>query len=172
MSLEHTLLPALERPWVAVSSDGGIESEPRANNHPRGAGCFATALRLALEHDLSLAAMVRKITDLPASLLRAHSPEMQVRGSLRPGDMADLVVFDPDSVRGRATVINPNQTSDGIELVLVAGQVAYQGGAVTAVNAGRAIRGGPDPRTGPRPHRIARSAPRAAAGSRTSVAAG
>jgi N-acyl-D-aspartate/D-glutamate deacylase len=149
MSLEETLLPALGRPWVAIASDGGIESEPRANNHPRGAGCFATALRLALDHGLDLAQTVRKMTDLPASLLRNRSAAMEVRGSLRVGDVADLTVFDPELVRGRATVENPNQTSDGIDWVLVAGEVALERGAISDVYAGRPIRGDRAPRPGP-----------------------
>ncbi len=141
LSLERTLLPAIRRPWVLIASDGGIEREPRANNHPRGAGCFATALALARQHRIPLAEMIRKLTDLPASLLRARSPAMDERGSLRVGDVADLVVFDPAEVDGRATVENPNQLSKGIELVLLGGEIAYRDSEFTGVRAGQPIRG-------------------------------
>jgi N-acyl-D-aspartate/D-glutamate deacylase len=141
MSLEDTLLPALRRPWVMIASDGGLEREPRANNHPRGAGCFATALALARAHEIPLAEMIRKMTDLPASLLRARSPDMEKRGSLRVGDAADLVVLDPDTVDGRATVANPNRFSAGIDLVLVGGEIAYRDGAITDARAGQPVRG-------------------------------
>ncbi|MBW2277215.1 MAG: amidohydrolase family protein [Deltaproteobacteria bacterium] len=141
MSLEHTLLPALRRPWVMIASDGGIEREPRANNHPRGAGCFATALALARDHQIPLVEMIRKMTDLPASLLRSRAPGMELRGSLRRGDVADLVLFDPNEVAGRATVENPNQLSAGIEMVMVGGKVAYRDGEFTDVRVGQPIQG-------------------------------
>jgi len=141
MSLERTLLPALRRPWVMIASDGGIEREQRANNHPRGAGCFATALALGRRHGIPLGEMIRKMSDLPASLLRSSSPDMERRGSLRVGDVADLVVFDPKTVDGRATVENPNQFSAGIDLVVVGGEIAYQGGEITEARAGQPIQG-------------------------------
>jgi N-acyl-D-aspartate/D-glutamate deacylase len=141
MSLERTLLPAIRRPWVMIASDGGIEREPRANNHPRGAGCFATALNLARTHEIPLGEMIRKLTDLPASLLRGRAPALDARGSLRVGDAADLVVFDPAVVDGRATVANPNRRSAGIDLVLVGGAIAYRDGENTGIENGVAIRG-------------------------------
>ncbi len=140
MPLTATVLPALQRPWVHVASDGGIEALEHANNHPRGAGCFATALRLALDHGLALPEMVRKVTDQPAALLRARVPALECRGSLRVGDVADVTVFDPATVRGAATVANPNQDSQGIRYVLVAGQLAYAAGVAPRGTAGEAIR--------------------------------
>jgi N-acyl-D-aspartate/D-glutamate deacylase len=61
------------------------------------------------------------------------------RGYLREGAVADLTVFDPASVRGNATVENPNQVSSGIDLVLVQGRKACLGGQV-AVKGGVPIR--------------------------------
>jgi len=118
---------ALRESFCMIGSDGGIRSEPRANSHPRGAGCFATAIRHGLDLGIPLERMLEKMTTLPRSLVR---PALQDRGVLEEGAIADLVVFDPASIQGNATVENPNQISSGIELVLVGGQAAFRGGQI------------------------------------------
>ena len=123
MPLERTVDLALREPFTMIGSDGGIEREPRANSHPRGAGCFATALRRAQDTGLGLEQALATVTSRPAELVGLDG-----RGALRDGWVADVTVFDPAAIRGRATVANPNQYSDGISLVLVAGQVAYEAG--------------------------------------------
>jgi N-acyl-D-aspartate/D-glutamate deacylase len=60
---------------------------------------------------------------------------------LREGAFADITVFDPARVRDRATFEEPNQYAEGIEYVLVNGQLEVDGGHRTAVNAGRPLRG-------------------------------
>lgn len=123
MPLERTVDLALREEFCIVGSDGGIEREPRANSHPRGAGCFATALRRAQDTGLGLERALAAVTARPAALAR-----LEGRGQLRDGWVADVTVFDPAAIRGRATVANPNQDSDGIALVLVGGRVAYEAG--------------------------------------------
>ncbi len=130
MDMEKVLLPALKRPWMAISSDGGIEREPDANNHPRGAGCFATAMRLGIDRGLGLSETIAKVTALPSLILGARSSAMRARGGLGPGDVADVVVFDPETINGRATVEVPAAVSDGIEHVLLGGRASYRGGGV------------------------------------------
>jgi N-acyl-D-aspartate/D-glutamate deacylase len=131
MPLEKTVDLALKEDFCLIASDGGIEFEPRANSHPRGAGCFATAIRHALDIGFPLEKMIEKMTLLPRNLVR---PAMKDRGVLEEGAVADLCVFDPATIRGNATVENPNQFSSGIELVIVNGKLAYRNGKLAAKN--------------------------------------
>jgi N-acyl-D-aspartate/D-glutamate deacylase len=119
-----------------IGSDGGIQFETRANSHPRGAACFATAIRHALEIKLPLETILEKMTSLPCSVIQ---PAMKERGILENGAFADVVVFDPVTIRGNATVEDPNQFSSGIELVIVNGKVAFKDGKLEGKN-GKAIR--------------------------------
>lgn len=121
MSREDVLYPALRSDFIMISSDGGIESEPRANNHPRGAGAFSTAVRMGLDAGISLPTVVKKMTLDPAKLIGGEM--MDRRGRLQEGMIADIVVFDADSINGMATVSNPNQHSKGIKYVLVGGKL-------------------------------------------------
>jgi N-acyl-D-aspartate/D-glutamate deacylase len=136
MPMAATVDLALKEDFCMIGSDGGIETEPRGNNHPRGAGCFATALRHGIDIGIPLEKMIEKMTTLPRGILL---PAMRQRGTLEKGAMADLVVFDPQTVRSPASVANPNQFSQGIELVIVNGQIAYRGGKLLA-KAGRAVK--------------------------------
>ncbi len=125
LPLVDTVDLALKRDFCMIGSDGGIEYEPHANSHPRGAGCFSTAIRHGLDIGLPLEKILEKVTTLPRSLIL---PAMNDRGILKDGSWADLVVFDQARVNARATVENPNQFSDGIDLVAVNGKIAYRDG--------------------------------------------
>jgi N-acyl-D-aspartate/D-glutamate deacylase len=136
MPLEKTVDRALTEDFCMIGSDGGIQYEARANSHPRGAACFATAVRHALDIKMPLEKMIEKMTTLPCSVVR---PALEGRGVLADGAIADLTVFDPTTIRGNATVENPNQFSTGIELVIVNGKIAFRDGK-PAANSGVAIR--------------------------------
>lgn len=136
MPLNKTVDLALKEDFCMIGSDGGIQYESRANSHPRGAGCFATAIRHALDIGMPLEKILAKMTSLPRSIVL---PAMKDRGVLEDGAVADLAVFDPATIKGNATVENPNQFSSGIELVIVNGQTAYRNGKLGAKN-GQGIR--------------------------------
>ena len=123
MPLDQTVDLALGEDFCLVASDGGIERESHANSHPRGAGCFATALRHAQDAGIALPRVLAAMTSRPASLARLDS-----RGEIRDGYIADLTIFDPKTVNGRATVADPNQFSVGIDAVIVNGELAYRPG--------------------------------------------
>ena len=125
LPLNATVDLALKEDFCMIGSDGGIEYEPKANSHPRGAGCFATSLRHGLDIGMPLETILHKMTSLPRSLVL---PAMKGRGVLADGAWADITVFDPVKVNGAATVTNPNQFSDGIEMVFVNGSVAFRDG--------------------------------------------
>lgn len=136
MPLDKTVDLALKEDFCMIGSDGGIQFEPRANSHPRGAGCFATAIRHALDIGMPLEKILEKMTTLPRSLIL---PALKDRGVLEEGAIADLTVFDPTTIRGNATVENPNQFSSGIDLVIVNGKIAFKDGKLVAKK-GAAIR--------------------------------
>lgn len=121
--LDRTFDLAIREDFCMVASDGGIEREAHANSHPRGAGCFSTALRRAQDVGIGLEKVLAAMTLRPAALARLDS-----RGEIRDGYIADLTIFDPKTVDGRATVANPNQSSAGIDAVIVNGKLAYQSG--------------------------------------------
>lgn len=131
MPLDKTVDLALQEPFCMIGSDGGIQFESRANSHPRGAACFATAVRHAFDINLPLETIIEKITSLPASVIH---PAMKGRGVLEEGAVADITVFDPATIRGNATVENPNQFSSGIEMVIVNGKIAFKDGKIVGEN--------------------------------------
>ena len=131
MPLERTVNLALQEDFCMIGSDGGVQFEPRANSHPRGAGCFATVIRHALDIGMPLEKILTKITLLPRSVV---TPALKDRGVLEDGAIADLTVFDPATIRGNATIENPNQFSSGIDLVIVNGKIAYKDGKLVNKN--------------------------------------
>ncbi len=125
------------RPWVATASDGGIalpEDGPAV--HARYYGTFPRKIRwLALERGvISVEDAVRSMTSLPAQILGLRD-----RGMIREGFAADIVVFDLDRIRDRATFTEPHQYPDGIEYVLVGGEFVVDDGALTWRLPGRVI---------------------------------
>lgn len=85
---------------------------------------------------LTLEEAIHKMTGMPAARVG-----LKDRGVLRAGAFADITVFDPARVRDRATFEEPNQYPEGVEYVLVNGQIEVDGGRRTESNAGRALRG-------------------------------
>jgi N-acyl-D-amino-acid deacylase len=120
-----------------IGSDG-IPS-PTGKPHPRLYGTFARVLgRYAREEGvLTLENAVRKMTGLPARRFK-----LEKRGELRDGWFADLVVFDAQRITDRATYEDPRQYPDGIDYVIVNGEVAAESGRQTASRAGRVLRRG------------------------------
>jgi dihydroorotase/N-acyl-D-amino-acid deacylase len=62
------------------------------------------------------------------------------RGVLKAGMWADVVVFDPETIRDVATFENPNQLSEGMQFVLVNGVPVIEGGKMTNALPGRVVR--------------------------------
>jgi len=133
---------ALRQPWVSINNDSQGTSPDgllgREHPHPRAYGTFPRILRKYVREDrvLTLEDAIRKFTSLPAQRMRLGD-----RGVLKVGMWADVVVFDPDSIRDRATFANPNQLSEGMQWVLVNGIPVIAGGKATGALPGRVLRG-------------------------------
>jgi N-acyl-D-aspartate/D-glutamate deacylase len=93
---------------------------------------------------LTLEEAVRKMTSLPAA--RAGLSD---RGLVRPGMKADLVAFDPETIRDRATFEEPHAYADGVSLVLVNGIAVVDEGRLTGVRPGRVLLGPAAARSSP-----------------------
>lgn len=125
---------------VAVGSDGQGHSaaEDRGQaTHPRSYGTFPRVLGCFVreQHLLSLPLALYKMTGLPA-----HRMGFADRGLVRPGWVADLVLFDPATIRDRADFQDPHQYSAGVEHVFVNGRVVVRNGQPTGETSGRVLR--------------------------------
>jgi hypothetical protein len=115
----------------------------KAVAHPRSAGCFARILGRYVREGkkLSLPEAIRRCALRPAQILEASVPQMRKKGRLKVGADADVIVFDPKTVRDRATYLEPNQTSVGMHAVLVnGGFVIRDAELVRTAFPGKAIR--------------------------------
>jgi len=119
------------QPWVMVASDGGIGSA-----HPRGAGTFPRVLGLFVRQFnwFTLTEAIRKMTSLPAQRLGWND-----RGVIREGAVADLVLFNPDTVADRSTFAKPFELPVGIEKVFVNGVAVWESGKATGARPGRVL---------------------------------
>lgn len=128
-------------PWVSFGSDGdSISAEGKAlesSTHPRDYGTFARVLGKYVREEkvITLPEAVRKLSGLPAANLGLRD-----RGTLREGNYADIVVFDPATIADQATFENPHQYARGVRDVLVNGTPVLRGGAHTGAMPGRYIR--------------------------------
>jgi N-acyl-D-amino-acid deacylase len=124
----------LAYPHTMIGSDGlphDVHPHPRLwGTFPRVLGHYSRDVGL-----FSLEEAVRRMTGLPAAWF--GFPD---RGVLRPGAFADLVVFDPETVRDTGTFTEPARPAAGIDLVMVNGQAVWQAGRPTGARPGRVLR--------------------------------
>jgi dihydroorotase/N-acyl-D-amino-acid deacylase len=139
---EPDVLLALKQPWVSIDNDSqGTSPEGllgKEHPHPRAYGTFPRILRKYVreEAQLTLPDAIRKFSALPAQRTRLTD-----RGVLKQGMWADVVVFDPATVRDKSTFENPNQFSEGMEFVLVNGVPVIENGKMTGALPGKVLRG-------------------------------
>jgi len=139
---EPDVVLALQQPWVAFDNDSpGTSTEGilgEEHPHPRAYGTFPRVLRKYVreEKKLTLEDAIRKFTALPAQRMRFTD-----RGVLKQGMWADVVVFDPNTVRDVATFDDPNRFSEGMDFVLVNGTTVIENGKMTGTLPGKVLRG-------------------------------
>lgn len=134
---EANKIKAMREEFTSFDTDAGPAATGFAV-HPRGYGAFPRVLARYVRDlgALSLEAAIQRMTAVAANEIMAYD-----RGRLSPGLAADIVVFDMATVRDRATFAEPSRTSEGIEAVLVNGQVVYENGKYTGARPGRVLRG-------------------------------
>jgi dihydroorotase/N-acyl-D-amino-acid deacylase len=135
---EADIQRVLKHPASMIASDGQVVLFGRANPHPRSYGTFARVLGRYVRDlkVLSLEDAIRKMTSFPAQRIGLTD-----RGLLREGMKADLVIFDPKSVRDMATFEQPHQYAEGVITVVVNGQIAFEDGKMTTARPGRILYG-------------------------------
>ncbi|MDP2056119.1 MAG: amidohydrolase family protein, partial [Acidobacteriota bacterium] len=135
---EEDLQRILVHPATMIGSDGEVPVFGRNVPHPRSYGTFARVLGLYVRDKklLPLETAVQKMSAFPAQRLGLSD-----RGVLRQGLKADIAVFDPATVRDTATFEKPHSYAEGFSLVIVNGQVAFEGGQMTAARPGRVLYG-------------------------------
>ena len=139
---EPDVVLALQQPWVSFDNDSSGTSPEgilgQEHPHPRAYGTFPRILRKYVreEKKLTLEDAIRKMSSLPAQRMRLTD-----RGVLKAGMWADIVVFDPATVRDRADFKNPNQLSEGMDYVLVNGVPVIDQGKMTGALPGKVLRG-------------------------------
>ena len=143
MMSEQDIATALKFPWVSIGSDAAAAPKPSEVDalglgHPRSYGNFPRLIAhyVRTRKVLTLEEAIRKMTSWPATRMRLNG-----RGLIKEGCWADVVIFDYDKIQDRATYEKPLQYPEGIEYVLVNGQIVVDQGKHTGARPGRVLYG-------------------------------
>jgi N-acyl-D-amino-acid deacylase len=130
---EDVVCKIMQQPYVNVCTDGLLGGKP----HPRAYGTYPRILgRYVREQNLiSLPEAIRKMSGLAAETFQLHQ-----YGRIEDGAQANLVVFNPHQVIDRATFADSRQYSEGIEHVIVEGELAVRYGEMYSPGNGKAVR--------------------------------
>jgi len=128
----------MQYPFNMFASDASIRVFNSGVPHPRGYGTNARVLGKYVRQEkvLSLEEAIRRMTSLPAQKFSLHN-----RGLLKPGMMADIVVFDASTVIDKSTYAQPHQYSEGFQYVLVNGAVVVDNAQHTGARPGTVLYG-------------------------------
>ncbi|HWN09710.1 MAG TPA: D-aminoacylase [Pyrinomonadaceae bacterium] len=142
MMSEPDLRAAMRAPFISFCTDSAARATDgplsHAKAHPRGWGSYPRILGKYVREErlLTLEKAIQKMTGMPATRVGLRD-----RGFLREGMFADITIFDPRRVIDRATFEKPNQHPDGVNYVIVNGQLSVDDGKRTPALAGRPLRG-------------------------------
>ncbi|QDH79916.1 D-aminoacylase [Echinicola soli] len=127
---ESDLERFMQQPWVMTGSDGGA-------GHPRQFGTFSRKMHKYVEEDkvIDLSFMVHS-----SSGLTAETFGVKERGYVKEGYFADLIAFDPEKVKDKATFEHPYKEAQGMDFVWVNGVLVIDDGKYTGKLAGKALR--------------------------------
>jgi len=132
---EEEIYLALTHPYAMPSTDTGIY--PPGEGHPQISGSFPRYFKKMVveRHELNLMEAVRKATLLPAETLGLHS-----KGRLTAEADADIVVFDINAITDKSDFELPNATPEGIDYVILNGQLALDKSNLKNSRAGKTVR--------------------------------
>jgi N-acyl-D-aspartate/D-glutamate deacylase len=143
MMSEGDVEAGIKYPWVSFGSDAAaspnfVDPNTPGMGHPRGYGNFPRVIARYVREKkvLTLPDAIRKMSSWPATRLRIPS-----RGLIKEGMWADVVIFDLETIEDRATYEYPFRAPNGIDFVLVNGQVVIEKGKHTGAKPGRVIHG-------------------------------
>jgi dihydroorotase/N-acyl-D-amino-acid deacylase len=136
---EEDLQRIIRFPWTMHASDGGVAKPGMGFPHPRTYGTFPRVIARYVKElgILTLEEAIRKMTSLPAWRLKLFN-----RGLIRPGFYADIVVFDFEKFKDRATFENPHQYAEGVVHLWVNGVLTIKDGDLTGKTGGRILKRG------------------------------
>jgi len=123
--------------WMMTSSDGGLTALGQGVPHPRNYGTFPRKIRkyVVEKEVIDLPSAIRSMTTLPAQVFGITN-----RGQIREGTKADIAIFDLEQLTDKATFQQPHQFSEGMEYVLINGELAVEADKLTSERAGRVLR--------------------------------
>jgi N-acyl-D-amino-acid deacylase len=137
---EGNKIKAIQQEFVSFDTDVGPAAGSVSANasHPRSHGAFPRVLARYIRElgVLSLEAAIHRMTAVAANEIMAFD-----RGRLAPGLAADIVIFDPNTVRDRATFGEPASPSEGIKHVIVNGALVLEDGKYTGATPGQILHG-------------------------------
>ncbi|NND35225.1 MAG: D-aminoacylase [Saprospiraceae bacterium] len=127
----------MRHPMTMIASDGRITQFGDGHPHPRAYGTFPRVLGYYSRElgVLQLTDAVRKMTALPAETLGLTD-----RGLIKDNFWADLVIFDPQTIKDKATFTEPHQYPEGIEYVILNGQMVVEKGVYKGGMDGKVLR--------------------------------
>ncbi len=131
----------IAHPRVMIASDAGAHAPyPPMNKsiaHPRAYGTFPRAIaKYVREKNIcSLEEMIKKMTKMPADKLG-----LKDRGIIQKGKAADVVIFDFEKIKDKATYTDPHQYPEGISYVIVNGEIVIKEGEHTGAFPGKVLR--------------------------------
>lgn len=134
---EADIRQIMVQPYTMASSDGGLAIPGASQPHPRNNGAYARRLAHYVRDQkiIGVEFAVRSMTSLPAAVFG-----MKGRGVIAEGAVADVVIFDLDAVRDRATYADPHQIAEGMAWVLVNGVPVVRDGEFTGALPGKVLR--------------------------------
>ena len=140
MMSEPNVEMQLKQPWIKIGTDaGGFDPDSaRGLTHPRAYGTYPRILGYYVRERkvIPLEDAVRKMSSAVATRLGIRD-----RGQLAEGFLADVVIFDPATVKDNATFTQPHQVSSGVQHVFVNGTHVWHEGRHTGAKPGRIVRG-------------------------------
>ena len=127
----------MRQPWTMTCTDGDLVPMGVGVPHPRAYGAFARKLKRYVRerNTVDIATAVRSMTSLPATVFG-----LKDRGQLRAGAFADVLIFDLAKVNDAATYEKPHQLAEGMNDIIVNGEVVRRDGKFTTALPGRVLR--------------------------------
>ncbi len=127
----------MAHPTTMIASDGRLTKPGQGVPHPRAYGTFPRVLGeyVRVQHVLTLESAVHKMTGMPAARLG-----LKEYGCLREGCLANITIFDANTVKDVGTFTDPHHYPDGIPYVIVNGVAVVDGGKFTDARPGKVVR--------------------------------